>query len=104
MTKLDNFTESEQYEMVKFEYMRFFTLCNTFHKHSCEEFFRLGDLKPKGNIYAWGEEEQCAGHICRKIGKGIYDVHVIRDDGTVWNINLKAFETVTPLDVWIKED
>ena len=103
MTKLDNFTEPERYEMNKFEYMRFFTLCNTFYKHSKEEFFRCGDLKPKGNIYAWGQEEACAGHICRKIGKGIYDLHVIRDDGTVWNINLEAFETVTPLDVWIKE-
>lgn len=104
MTILDNFTEMEKYEMGKFQYMRFFTLCNLFHKHSNAEFFRCGKLKPKGNPYAWAQEEACSGHICRKIGKGIYDLHVIRDDGTVWNIDLNAFETITPLDVWIKED
>lgn len=105
MTKLDNFTETEKYEMESFEYLRFVTSSTLpFNRRSTCEFFRCGNLKPKGNPYAWAQEEQCASHICRKIGKGIYEVHVIRDDSTVWTINLDAFESITPLDVWIKED
>lgn len=105
MTKLDNFMETEKYEMRPLEYLRFQSgSFIPFSRHSNSEFFRCGDLKPKGNIYAWGQEEQCAGHICRKVGNGIYTVDCIRDDGTVWTIQLDAFETITPLDVWIKED
>lgn len=105
MTKLENFTEPEKYEMGGFEYLRFVTSSTLpFNRHSTAEFFRCGNLKPKGNIYAWGQEEACAGHICRMVGQGVYEVHCIRDDGTVWTINLDAFETITPLDVWIKED
>ena len=100
MTILENFLPEETVEMGRMAYMRFFTWCRFIPGlESTSTFIRCGKLKPKGNIYAWPEEEQCSGHICRKIVDGVYFVHVIRDDGTVWKIDLRAFETVTPIKV-----
>ena len=105
MTRLDNFTDTEVILMDEFKAMRFVT--TSLGMMSGREFckgnmFKCGEVKKGGNEpYCYTQEKQCAGHICRKIGKGIENVHVIRDDGTCWTINLKNFETITPLIVMI---
>ena len=92
--------EREEVTMTELEYLRFTTSARApFTRRVEEGFFRFGEVKPGGNPYAFTEERNCAGHICRKIGNGIYNIHVIRDDGTVWKVNLEYFESVTPLAI-----
>lgn len=100
MLYLGNFTDLETVEVDEMQYARFFTLY-TYHPGCVSQntFFKLGGVLPTTNPYAYTEERQCSGHIVRKIGKGISNIHVIRDDGTVWNINLDNFESVTPMEV-----
>ena len=100
MTKLKNFNECVNYTMGEFEYYRFFTCCNWYKggKSKCE-FYLLGDVCDSSNPYAYAQEKQCANHIVRKVGRGIDEIHVIRDDSTCWTIHLSCFKEVTPLHV-----
>lgn len=102
MITLDNFKETEEYEMNRFEYGIFFTDNPSYNSgsHSKSQFILCGNVKRGGNEpYCYPQEKQCANHICRLIGKGVYQWHVIRDDATVWTIDLRNFEDVTPLDI-----
>ncbi len=61
-----------------------------------------GEVKPSGNgRNAYVEERQCSGHICRVLRpEKVVDLcTVIRDDGTVWQIYLSSFLSVTRLTV-----
>ena len=54
----------------------------------------LGKVLEKGNYRSYVEEANCSGRICRILNqRGIHSTLVIRDDGTLWEINLKLFET-----------
>lgn len=105
MTYLDNFIDPEIVVMSEMKALRF--VSTTLGMMPGEEFckgnmFKCGEVKKGGNEpYCYTQEKQCAGHICRRIGQGIYNVEVIRDDGTVWGIDLRNFETITPLIVII---
>lgn len=100
MIMLKNFEPIENYTMGEFEYMRFFTLCHwSKGTISTHEFYKLGDVLESSNPYAYAEEKCCSGHIVRKVGVGISLINVIRDDSTVWAINLECFKSVTPLKV-----
>lgn len=60
-------------------------------------YIKCGNVKRGGNEpYSYPEEKQCAGHVCRVLcpRKTYYEALVIRDDGTVWKINLSAFQEV----------
>ena len=89
-------------EMNEFQYGRFFTMYN--FSDGCvskNTFYKLGDVVECGrNGYI--QEKQCAGHIVRKVGRGIDDIHVIRDDGTVWNISLRGFKSYEPIEVLMR--
>lgn len=99
-TLLGNMLKYVEYTMDEFEYNKFFTMCNWHNGgESKAEFFLLGDVLESSNPYAYVQERQCAHHIVRKVGRGIYEIHVIRDDCTCWTINLSRFKEVTPLHV-----
>lgn len=60
-------------------------------------YIRCGEVKPGGNEpYCFPAEKQCASHICRVLRpeKTFERALVIRDDGTVWQIWLSAFQEV----------
>lgn len=100
MTILDNFLQYVDYTMGEFEYNKFFSMCN-WHDggESKAEFYLLGDVLDSFNPNAYVQEKQCAHHIVRKVGHGIDEIHVIRDDCTCWTIHLSNFKEVTPLHV-----
>lgn len=63
---------------------------------------RCGAVKRGGNEpYCYTEEKQCAGHVCRVLAPDsvISTALVIRDDGTVWKIDLRNFEEATRINV-----
>lgn len=100
MIMMKNFNDIIDYTMGEFEYNKFFTMCN-WHDggESKAAFYLLGNVCESSNPYAYAQEQQCAHHIVRKVGTGIDEIHVIRDDCTCWTIHLSCFKEVTPLRV-----
>ena len=103
MTRLNNFTDTEIIVMSEIRAMKFVTTTlgmNPGQEFCRGEMFKCGPVKKGGNEpYCYTQEKQCAGHICRRVGKGDDTIHVVRDDGTCWTISLSNFETITPLKV-----
>lgn len=65
-------------------------------------FILCGDVKRGGNEpYCFVEEHQCSGHYCRVLSpdKTYEEALVIRDDGTVWKINLSCFVDVCRINI-----
>lgn len=65
-------------------------------------YIHCGEVRKGGNEpYCYPEEKQCAGHVCRVLcpNKAFDHCTVIRDDGTVWQIWLSSFKSVTKLKV-----
>jgi hypothetical protein len=105
MTALKNFTDPEFVTMNEMQLLRFVTLSRGLFpgQEFCPgSMIKCGEVVESGNPNAYAEEKQCAGRICRKIGNGISHVNVIRDDGTVWTIDLELFKSITPLVVIIE--
>lgn len=59
----------------------------------------LGNVKE--SMAEFSQEKQCAGHICRVIApeKTIDEAMVVREDGLVFNVWLKAFESVALIKI-----
>jgi len=98
-----NYLEKENYAMNQFQYLRYG--CSRFpgkKEKNPNKFFYLGKLRPRGNINAWIEEDNCSERVVRRLTGSEYHMTVIRDDGTVWTINLDCFEDVTPLNVYVQ--
>ena len=59
----------------------------------------LGDVKKSNADFL--QEKECAGHICRVIApeKTFDEATVIREDGLVFTICLKAFESVKEIKI-----
>lgn len=70
-----------------------------YHRQGAENgntYVSFGKVKMGGNEpYCYTEEKQCAGRICRVLTpeKVMDKALVIRDDGTVWKIQLSNFES-----------
>lgn len=65
-------------------------------------YIKCGEVKRGGNEpYCYPEEKQCAGHVCRVLRpeRTFGRATVIRDDGTVWQIQLSAFKDVRLLKI-----
>lgn len=76
------------------------------HKNSVcvgnTKLIRCGAVKRENNEPdCFPNEEQCAGRICRVIfqNRETHAVHVIRDEGGIWEIDLHNFEEVTRINV-----
>ncbi len=85
-------------ENIELADMPFYFRC----KNTGNAYIRCGEVHRGGNEpYCYTEEKQCAGHVCRVIcpDKTIDHCTVIRDDGTVWQIWLSNFKTVTRLKI-----
>lgn len=72
-------------------------------KKGLSPFIRFGEVKRGGNEpYCYTAEKQVAGHICRILARDLSMVlskmNVVRDDGTVWIVNIDNFKTAT----WIE--
>jgi hypothetical protein len=66
-------------------------------------YIRFGEVKRGGNEpYCYTAEKQVAGHICRILARDLSMVlskmNVVRDDGTVWIVNIDNFKDAT----WIE--
>jgi len=60
-----------------------------------------GEVVKIGNTKAYVEENQCSGRICRVLcpDKTFTSALVIRDDGTVWKIQLNLFESWQEIEI-----
>ena len=73
-----------------------------FHRKSAQigkTLIILGNLKKSNADFL--QEKECAGHICRVISpeKTFDEATVIREDGLVFTICLKAFESVKEIKI-----
>lgn len=89
-------------EEIKSEDVPFYFQHGTFGPIKSESLIYCGEVKQGWNEpYCFTEEKQCSGHICRVLAPKsvISRCNVIRDDGTVWRIDLNNFLSVTKLDI-----
>lgn len=62
------------------------------------DIYYFGNVKPHENRFAIPEERQMANHYGVMVVMS-FKSHVIRDDNTVWDVDLEGFESVERIDV-----